>query len=84
MKLKSTIFFYSIILTFSYFSKAYQKWIAANGKEKLLPGIKYNQDQIFFMSIGMTWCTKQRDADLLSQILTDVHSPPEFRYYFDL
>ena len=28
------------------------------------------------------WCTKSRDETLLSQVLTDPHSPAEFRYIF--
>ena len=50
-----------------------------NGQEPLLPGIKYNQEQLFFISTGMSWCSLFRDEKLLSRVLEDVHSLPEFR-----
>ena len=60
-------------------NKAYQKWVNRNGREPLLSGIKYNQEQLFFISTGMSWCSLFRDEKLLSKVLEDLHSLPEFR-----
>lgn len=59
--------------------RAYRKWVAKNGEEPLLPGLSYTQDQLFFMSLGLLWCSKSRDETMLSQVLSDPHSPGEFR-----
>jgi neprilysin len=58
---------------------AYKKWVKENGEEPLLPGIKYNQDQLYFINFGQIWCTKWRDESLYQQILNGVHPPSEFR-----
>jgi putative endopeptidase len=36
-------------------------------------------DQQFFVSYAQSWRTKQREAALRQQIVTDGHAPPEFR-----
>jgi membrane metallo-endopeptidase-like protein 1 len=59
--------------------KAYKRWEAKNGKEKLLPGLNYTQDQLFFINYGQIWCSKFKDAALINRIRTGVHSPGEFR-----
>lgn len=33
-----------------YCTQAYQTWVKENGQEKLLPGLKYNQNQLFWTS----------------------------------
>ena len=59
--------------------KAYQRWVSSNGKEPLLPGLNYNQEQLFFIASGITWCSIIRDERLLMLLLNDVHTVPEFR-----
>lgn len=59
--------------------KAYKKWEKENGEEKLLPGLSYNQDQLFFINYAQIWCIKITDAALKQRIETGVHSPGEFR-----
>jgi predicted metalloendopeptidase len=34
-----------------------------------------------FINLGMLWCTKSRDETLLAQVLSDPHSPAEFRLF---
>ena len=56
--------------------KAYQ--LSLNAKPAaLLDG--YSGDQRFFLSFGQIWRTKLRDNALRTQVLSDAHSPVEFR-----
>jgi len=65
--------------------RAYQAWIKANGtdadagsaKSRIMPSL--TNDQLFFVMLGQTWCTKATDAGLASQVVNDVHSPSKFR-----
>jgi endothelin-converting enzyme/putative endopeptidase len=61
-------------LTIAY--RAYQ--ISLNGKEApVLDGMTGYQR--FFMGIGQAWKFKATDESMRNRVLTDVHSPPEFR-----
>ena len=56
--------------------KAYR--ISLDGKPApVLDG--YTGEQRFFLGIGQVWRTKMREGALRSRILSDVHSPAEFR-----
>jgi len=44
-----------------------------------LPGHDYTPEQMLWISWGQAWCSKYRDGTLKSQVLTDPHSPGEFR-----
>jgi len=57
----------------------YQNYLKDNGDEPQLPGHDYTARQMFWISYGQTWCTKYKDGTLKSRILTDNHSPGEFR-----
>ncbi len=59
--------------------RAYTKWTEKHGKEPLLPGIDYNQEQLFFINFAQVWCSKSRDELLLFRVLNSNHSPGEFR-----
>ena len=59
--------------------KAYKKWAKFHGPEPLLPGLNYNQDQLFFINFAQLWCIKQTDQELENKITNGVHSPGEFR-----
>ncbi|XP_058793376.1 neprilysin-2-like isoform X2 [Phymastichus coffea] len=58
---------------------AYNDWERRNSKEPLLPGLDYTPQQMFWISAANVWCTKQRSEMLKLDILTDEHSPGEFR-----
>jgi len=59
---------------------AYQKYIERNGPEPLLPGLEqYSTEQLFFLSNANIWCSAITKEGLLNQVLTDPHSPKEFR-----
>jgi putative endopeptidase len=61
-------------LTIAY--RAYQ--ISLDGKEApVLDGM--TGDQRFFMGIGQVWKYKATDEAMRNRVLTDPHSPPEFR-----
>jgi putative endopeptidase len=56
--------------------KAYH--LSINGKPPtVLDG--YGADQRFFLSFGQIWRTKQRESALRTQVLSNEHSPAEFR-----
>jgi len=61
-------------LTIAY--RAYQ--ISLDGKEApVLDG--FTGDQRFFLGIGQVWKYKATDEAMRNRVLTDPHSPPEFR-----
>jgi endothelin-converting enzyme/putative endopeptidase len=39
----------------------------------------FNSDQQFFIAFGQNWAAKERDAALRQQVLTDPHSPGQYR-----
>lgn len=59
--------------------RAYQKWVAKNGPEPLLPGLNYTQEQLFYINWAQVWCLKTTDQAMESRIRTGVHSPGPFR-----
>lgn len=61
-------------------NKAYRKWAEKHGDEPILPGLNFNQEQLFFINYAQVWCGKFRDQNLLSKILNGQHSPAEFRF----
>ncbi len=56
---------------------AYQQYKDAHGEPPVLNG--YTGDQRFFMSWAQVWRAKMREDALRQQLLTDPHSPPEYR-----
>lgn len=58
---------------------AYKKWVQRNGAEAQLPGLKYDQLQLFWIAYGQLWCSSSRDNVIRNHILADVHAPNEFR-----
>lgn len=61
--------------------EAYNLWVAEQGieKEPTLEDIKFNQDQLFWLSLATTWCdlVDPKISGYLAQ--SDVHSPPKYR-----
>lgn len=58
---------------------AYNKWIKRKQPEGILPGLKYNQQQLFWISFAQTWCDEPNDEYIRHAITTDPHSPNQFR-----
>jgi predicted metalloendopeptidase len=60
--------------------RAYQKYLADNGPEGRLPGLEaLSTNQLFFLGYANIWCESITPEGLVNQILTDPHSPAEFR-----
>ena len=58
---------------------AWQAWrISLDGKEPE-PIDGHTAKQRFFLGFGQIWRTKQREEALREQLLSDPHSPAEFR-----
>lgn len=59
---------------------AYQKRIQRNGPEPRLPGLnKYNQQQLFWISLAQSRCSVTRDEYKADVITRGFHAPNEFR-----
>lgn len=56
---------------------AWRRYVAAHGD----PGVKggYTADQRFLIAYSYSWQTKQRDGSIRQQLLSDPHSPAEYR-----
>jgi len=62
--------------------RAYMKSIEEQGPEPRLPGLtQYTPEQLFFVSFSQVWCERITVNGLLSQILSDPHSPGKFRVF---
>lgn len=59
---------------------AYQTFVNANGKEKVLPGLPtLTPDHLFFVGFAQVWCGATRPEYAKAGVLTDPHSPHEWR-----
>lgn len=56
---------------------AYRLYVAEHGEPPVLGGL--TGDQRFFISFGQTWRSKIREGALRERLLTDPHSPAEYR-----
>ncbi|NWR57767.1 NEP protein, partial [Bucorvus abyssinicus] len=59
--------------------KAYENFVQKHGKEKLLPGLDMNHQQLFFLNFAQIWCGTYRPEYAVNSIKTDAHSPGKFR-----
>ena len=55
------------------------RWVLDNKEEQPLAGLRYTPRQMFWISYSQLWCSKYHDSALKELILTDYHSPGEFR-----
>ena len=58
---------------------AYIAWKKQTEGQKLPNTDGFTPDQRFYLSFGQIWRTKMRDGALRAQILSNPHSPAEFR-----
>jgi endothelin-converting enzyme/putative endopeptidase len=56
---------------------AYRRHVAEHGEPPVLAGL--TGDQRFFIAYGQSWRSKIREGALRERLLTDPHSPPEYR-----
>ncbi|XP_046850503.1 endothelin-converting enzyme homolog [Xenia sp. Carnegie-2017] len=57
-----------------YAYRAYMKWRKTNGEEAKLPGLNFNNEQLFFIAFAQTWCTKYRNKVIDYNLKHDPHS----------
>lgn len=58
---------------------AYNNWLQLNEPEGKLPGLKYTQQQLFWISSAQMWCAVSTNEFNKNKIKTGVHSINEFR-----
>lgn len=56
---------------------AYREMVANNETSLVADG--YTEDQQFFLAVGQAWCSKARDEVTRALVVTDPHSPAQFR-----
>jgi endothelin-converting enzyme/putative endopeptidase len=56
---------------------AYRRYVAKHGEPPVIGGL--TGDQRFFIAYGYSWQRKNREGALRAQLLTDEHSPAEYR-----
>jgi endothelin-converting enzyme/putative endopeptidase len=56
---------------------AYRLYVGRHGEPKLIDG--FTGDQRFFLAYAQSWQGKARDGSLRQQLLSDPHSPEEYR-----
>ncbi|MFL6846019.1 MAG: M13 family metallopeptidase [Allosphingosinicella sp.] len=56
---------------------AYKRYTAEHGEPPVIGGL--TGDQRFFIAYGQSWRSKIREGALRERLLSDPHSPPEFR-----
>ena len=56
---------------------AYRRYVAEHGEPAVIDGL--TGDQRFFLAFAQAWRNQIREDALRQQVLTDPHSPPEFR-----
>ncbi|XP_022238540.1 neprilysin-11-like [Limulus polyphemus] len=59
--------------------KAYHHWVSHNGYELPLPGLPYSEDQLFWISFAIKWCSETSPSQLLENISHDEHTPAMYR-----
>jgi len=56
---------------------AWRRYVAQHGEPPVRDGL--TGDQRFFIAFGQTWQSKMREGALRERLLTDPHSPPQYR-----
>ena len=56
-----------------------EAYIEKNGEPPVLPGHPYTPRQLFWLAYGRSWCSKSKPERMEQLIVTDSHSPPEWR-----
>jgi putative endopeptidase len=56
---------------------AYRRYVAQHGEPPVVDGL--TGDQRFFIAFGQAWQSKVREGALRERLLSDPHSPPEYR-----
>ncbi|MDB4967208.1 MAG: Endothelin-converting enzyme 1 [Myxococcales bacterium] len=57
---------------------AHAAWVKERGAQPKRYGAR-SDDQLFFLGIAQSWCTKRRPEMARLRVTTDPHSPPQYR-----
>ncbi|XP_057314854.1 endothelin-converting enzyme homolog [Hydractinia symbiolongicarpus] len=58
---------------------AYLDWLKINGPEPKLPGLSYDNNQLFFIGYAQEYCANVRKKTEYIATLSEIHSPSKFR-----
>ncbi|XP_028397570.1 endothelin-converting enzyme 2-like isoform X2 [Dendronephthya gigantea] len=58
---------------------AYKNWLKENGVERSLPGVPFNNEQLFFIGYAQEYCGVSNPKTEYISALSEVHAPPRFR-----
>lgn len=58
---------------------AYEDWVKMNGAELPLPALGLTHKQLFFLGFAQVWCYSSTKEAQHLQLLSDPHSPNEYR-----
>ncbi|CAE1267710.1 ECE [Acanthosepion pharaonis] len=58
---------------------AYEDWVKTNGAELPLPALGLTHKQLFFLGFAQVWCYSSTKEAQHLQLLSDPHSPNEYR-----
>lgn len=59
--------------------RAYNRWVSRNQPEEKLYALKYDVQQLFWLSFAQKYCFIARDQYLKNKIMLDAHAPHKFR-----
>jgi len=61
-------------------ARSYEAYKANGKNNQALPGLtQYTNDQLFYISFGQIWCSKERPEILATTVYADPHSPARYR-----
>ncbi|XP_063701659.1 neprilysin-2-like [Culicoides brevitarsis] len=63
---------------------AYHNFVKKNGDEKMLPGLNYTPEQLYWISMAQNWCSKSRTEALKIHITQQAHPPGKYRVLIPL
>lgn len=63
---------------------AYESYVQRHGDEKLLPGLKYIPQQLYWVAMSQNWCSKYRTEALKVHITQQFHPPGKYRVLIPL
>jgi putative endopeptidase len=59
--------------------EAYRLWRDEQARKPPAQVDRYNDDQLYFLAYGQSWCSVMRPEDLRTRTLSDPHSPARWR-----
>eukprot|EP00794_Sanderia_malayensis_P007305 gene7305-8121_t len=59
--------------------RAYHSWLKETKKDNILPGLNFNNDQLFYLSFAQAYCSDSRPDEQYLATLNDRHTEEKFR-----